>query len=341
MRAWDVEVELYDGGEPRRVRLDSMPRNILSLLGDAVGETETPLLVVESWGRYRVVTGSHLIDLAKKPPARYELAKMEHLGMVDEQHLELSFTYEGANVVLSGTEGVLYWLSKHGTSPTYGYDYSVEWWDAYRRRVRWIQLPLPWRKATEEALDTGELPVVVISHEKHLDWVCTNSAWIDFRKRGPRRYDLHAIRDLTWQSGFLQDRVTFSYEADTVKLPDRHLSEAVLRHWPHLAPELVVQPDELMAASPDDFKPSKLACMVDVNAGKMTYAPWTVNVLTRRQRGNTISYFQTVDCPYCGNRLAIRIRKDKPLELLYQSEAPAVRTVWYFEFERHYRHRWA
>ena len=201
----------------------------------------------------------------------------------------------------------------------------IDWIDGgVEYHTPWIRLSRDWQTAIEAALTREEFPVVVLARAAAHSpgWLATDSHLIDLTKRPPQRYELHSIADLTLKGGWLTQRLTFSHEGRTIKLPQGELAFwALVTHWPHLAQDTVVQQHELREASAQDLQPFDFGCLLSLeqerhgkyltDRGFARYAKATVRVLTKRRRGDT-NYFQLADCPHCGQGLRFRVNNGVP-----------------------------
>jgi hypothetical protein len=319
-----IDVDIFDGGKVKQVPLDSLNPKVVALVKEALTEGERPLLLVENWGRYWVVTHSHLIDLRRKTPARYELAKMVGLGVDESGIQQLTFTYEGAEVLVPGRgRPVIDWLGQHGIRPRYE---SIEWvGKEHQDRRPWTDLSPSWRYAIEEALGPGERPLVAISPGGGLGWVCTDSELVDLAEEPPRRYKLDALPSLTLKKG-LTGPLTFGPGGPTAigDLPPATFW-VFLRRWPNLLRDIVVQDAELQQASREDLEPFAYGCVrtasnvppgvLDTVTGfgsvKVTYDRAEVLVLTNRRHGSCDHYYQVARCPHCGGPLRLHVERGR------------------------------
>jgi len=330
------EIELLENGHLKQVQANDLPLEILELLKQILDEAEELLLIVKRAKEYWVITNSlHLIKVQRKP-YRYPLAEISAIGLwlpfwseKSEKDKDLEFIYEGKQVRVPEGVGLLSWLYRYGISPKYQ---SIEYIGKKGKVCSkpWAEVELLTRKAIEHVLMISEIPIFIV--ESGVGWVCTDSALINLNKRPPRRFEFEKINDVTYHVGWASESVEFNYEDHIVHVPEGGaIFWALVERWPRLAEETLVQNYELKENDSALWRIFQFGCLrytkdttstldelLNQRVTRLTYAFANCHILAKR-RGGKNEYFQIIDCPLCGDRILVRIKKGEPKDIRSKS----------------------
>lgn len=184
----------------------------------------------------------------------------------------------------------------------------------------WADLPPKLRARLEATLEAGETPWLVTDGGFGEYLIATDVALVRVR-RGRHtepthdRYPFAEMEDLhPSRNGSLE----FTWGGAVTSLKYK-VFWPIVRRFPGLAKEVLVQEDELALAGPADFSGFEIGCFLgekELKVGllefgvarrfEVRYARFSVPILTRR-RLDVSPYFQLATCPVCAGSLAVRI----------------------------------